>query len=95
MPGELSEDAGLDPVLRIGTPDEILREQLLAARMRDEVLIEKLELLGRDGLVVVPPHGVLGHCIADRELVLRRAAGIHAGIGAERAAYCQFRFAGA
>ena len=44
MPGELGEDARLYPVFRIGAAIEILREQLLAARMRDEIVVQQLEV---------------------------------------------------
>ena len=44
MPGKLGEDAGFYPVFRIGAAVEILREQRLAARMRDEIVVEQLEV---------------------------------------------------
>ena len=86
VPGELGEDAGLDPVLRIGAAVEVLREQRLALRMREEVLIQSLELLFALLAVAVPPDGVFGQRIDDRMLVLGRAAGVMTGLGAERAA---------
>ena len=39
VPGVFGEDARLDPVLRIGAAVEVLREQRLALRMRQEVLV--------------------------------------------------------
>ncbi len=44
MPGELGEDPCLDPVFRIGAAIEVLREQLPAARMGNEVVVEQLEV---------------------------------------------------
>ena len=44
MPGQLGEDAGFYPVFRVGAAVEILREQRLAARMRDEIVVEQLEV---------------------------------------------------
>ena len=44
MPGKLGEDAGFYPVFRVGAAIEILREQRLAARMRDEIVVEQLEV---------------------------------------------------
>src|SRR5262249_37407642 len=65
---------------------EVLGVQRLAARMRDKVFIKELEVGLAELAVAVPPHGVLGGCVDDRMLVLRRAAGVHAGFGADRAA---------
>ena len=92
VPGELRIDARLDPVLRIGAAVEVLREQGLALRMRNEVLKEGFEL--RLGLfaVAVPPDGVLCQRIDNRVLVLGRATGVMAGLGAERAAVDQRGF---
>ena len=41
MPGQLGEDPRFYPVFRIGAAVEVLREQLLAAGMRDEVVIQQ------------------------------------------------------
>ena len=87
VPGKLGEDARLDPVVRIGAAIEILREQLLAARMRDEVFIQALEIGRRDLAVAFPPDRALGEIIDDGVLVLGRAAGMDAGLRAERAAF--------
>ena len=86
MPGELGEDAGLDPVFRIGAAIEVLGEQRLAARVRDEILVQQIEIRLRELAVAVPPHGVLGERVDDGVLVLGRAAGVDAGLRAERAA---------
>ncbi len=86
MPGQLGEDPRFDPVFRIGAAVEILREQLLAARMRDEVVVEQLEVRLAELAVAVPPDRALGQRIDDGMLVLGAAAGMDAGLGAERAA---------
>ena len=86
MPGQLGEDPRFYPVFRIGAAVEVLREQLLAARMRDEVVIQQLEIGLAELAVAVPPDGVLGERIDDRVLVLGAASGMGAGLGAERAA---------
>ena len=44
MPGKLGEDPRFYPVFRIGAAVEVLREQLLAARMGDEIVVEQLEI---------------------------------------------------
>src|SRR5437588_7680243 len=84
MPGELGEDAGPDPVIRIGAAVEVLGKQRLASGMGNEVIIERLELLGRDLAVSLPPHGFFGERIADCVLVLGTAAGMGAGLRTQR-----------
>ena len=93
MPGELGEDARFYLVFRIGAAVEVLGIQCLAARMRDEVLIEQLEIGLGELPVAVPPHGILGQRIDDGVLVLGRAAGMHAGLRAQRAAVDDMAFA--
>jgi hypothetical protein len=85
VPGEFGEDACLDPVGRIGAAVEILREQPLAFGVLEEVLVERLELFGRDRLVAGPPHLRVGGHIANRKLVLGAAAREFTGVGAQRA----------
>ena len=92
MPGEFGVDACLDAECRIGAAVEVLREQRHAFGMLLEVGIDRLELLGGDRVVAVPPHVLVGDGVADGELVLRAAAGEFAGIGAERAVGGQHRF---
>jgi len=54
--------------------------------MRDHVVVKDFEVgLGKLA-VAVPPYGVLGQRIDDGVLVLRAAAGMHAGLGAKGAA---------
>src|SRR3954447_19830710 len=86
MPGELGEDPHLDAIFRIGAAIEVLREQLHAAGMGEEVLVERLELLLCLFAVALPPDRVLGRGVDNGVLVLRRAAGVMARLGAERAA---------
>ena len=86
VPGQFGEDPRPDPVFRIGAAVEVLREQFLAARMRDEVLIEQVEVRPGELAVAIPPDGILGQRIDDGVLVLRRAAGVHAGLRADRTA---------
>ncbi len=83
VPGELGEHARLDPVGRVGAAIEVLREQLPAFGVLEEVLVERLELLCGDRLVAGPPHLLVGGGVAYRELVLRAAPGELARVGAE------------
>ncbi len=89
MPGELGENAGLDPVGGIGAAIEVLREQLAAARMRDQIVVEALEIGLRDLAVAFPPDRAFGQVVDHRVLVLGRAAGMDPGLRAERAAFHQ------
>ena len=92
VPGQLGEDARLDAVLRIGAAIEVLREKLLALGVIEEVVEQNVELLGRELAVLLPPDGLLGLRVADDEFVLRRTAGVDAGLGAERAAFNDMAF---
>ena len=93
MPGELGEDAGLDAVFRIGAAVEILGEELLALGVGEEILVQQVELRRRQLAVLVPPDRLLGVLVADDELVLGGAAGVDAGLGAQRAAFDDLRLA--
>ena len=86
VPSELGEDAHLDAVFRIGAAIEVLREQLLALGVLLDVGQQRVEVLLRHLAVAVPPHRILGERVDDGVLVLRRAAGVMAGLGAQRAA---------
>ncbi len=86
VPGVFGEDADLDAVGVIGAAIEVLREQLLAFAVVDEVGQERVEVLARHLAIAVPPHRVPGEVVDDRVLVLRAAAGVMAGLRAERAA---------
>src|SRR5215468_8825303 len=93
MPGQLGEYPRFYPVFRIGAAIEILREQLLSARMRDEVVIKELEVRLREPAVAVPPHRILGERIDDGVLVLGAAAGMDPGFRTQRAPFDDGRFA--
>src|SRR6516162_2334203 len=60
--------------------------------MRDHVVIEQLEIGLAELAIAVPPYAVLGQRIDDDMLVLRAAAGMHAGLRAKRAALHQRAF---
>src|SRR5205814_762005 len=60
----------------------------------DEILIQQLELRGGDLAVAVPPHRLFGQRIDDRVLILRRPAGVDAGLRADRAALHEGGLAG-
>src|SRR5262249_39617530 len=83
----LGIDPGLDPVFRIGPAIEVLGKQLLAPRVRDEILQQQVELGGVELDVLVPPHRLLGRAVTDDELVLGRAAGMYAGLRRQRPAW--------
>src|SRR5262249_54233798 len=85
-PGELGVDAGLDAVFGVGAAVEVLSVELLALGVLEEVLVEQVELGRRELAVLGPPDGLLGLLVADHELVLRAAARVDAGLGAERSA---------
>ena len=86
VPGELRIDARLDAIFRIGAAVEVLREQRLAFGVSNEVVEQKLEFLGRQPAVLFPPDGLFRLRVDHDELVLGAAPGVHAGLGAERAA---------
>ena len=86
VPGTLGEHPRFDPVVRVGAAIEVLRVKRLAARVRDEVVVEPLEVFRRDLTVAVPPDRVLGQRINDRVLVLRGSPGMGSRFRAERTA---------
>ena len=85
MPGEFGDDARGQLQFRIGTADQILHIEVLVRGMGAEIGEQCFELDRRDRLVVVPPDFSLGGAVAHDELVLRRAAGVLAGFGDQRA----------
>ena len=93
VPGEFGIDARFYPVFRIGAAIEVLREQCLAARMRDHIVVEQFEIGLAELAVAVPPDGVFGQRIDDGVLVLGASPSMHAGFGAKRAALDQRAFA--
>src|SRR5207253_10845998 len=52
--------------------------------VRDEILEQQVELVGGELAVLLPPDRLLGAGVADDELVLGAAAGMDAGLGAQR-----------
>jgi len=76
VPGILREDAHADAVLRVGAAVQVLHEEIAFSRLGQEVGVQHRKLRLAQRLIVVPPDLVLGRGIADRELVLRRAAGV-------------------
>ena len=94
VPCEFGEHARLDAVFRIGAAIKVLREKLLALGVREEVIEQDIELHRRELAVLLPPDRLLGAGVADNELVFRRTAGVHAGLGAERAAFDHVAFLG-
>ena len=63
---------------------EVLGEQRLALGVGDEIGEQGVEMLAPHRIVVVPPDDALGLGVADDELVLRAASGMHAGVGDQR-----------
>ena len=76
MPGVFGEDARPDAEGRVGAAIEILGEQRLALGVGEEVGEQRVEMLDRHRIVVVPPDDRIGVGVADDELVLRAAAGM-------------------
>jgi hypothetical protein len=85
MPGEFGEDARFYPVFRVGAAIEILREELLAFRVFDKVVVENLEVLLRELAVALPPHALFSEGVDNGVLVLGAASGVNTGLGAQRA----------
>ena len=87
-------DADRDPVARIGAGERVDDvERRLAGEVLGDLLAEPLERVLGELLVPVPPDPALGARLADDELVLRRAAGVPAGVDDERAALADARLA--
>jgi hypothetical protein len=93
VPGQFGVDAYLDPVILVGAAIEVLREQGLAAAMREKVGVEIVEIIFRHFAIAVPPHAVAREIIDNGVLVLGRAAGVMSGLRAERAAGNNLRLA--
>ena len=85
MPGLLGDDPDWQAVPGIGAADEILHEKVTIPGVGDEVGVKSLECRRLHCAVVAPPDGRGGGVVTDNELVLRRAAGVLAGRGDERA----------
>ena len=86
----VGDDADGDPVLRVGAGERVDDVEVALAEVRGDLLAQPVELLLGDlGVDVAPPDPVLRARLADDELVLRRAAGVLAGVDRERAALGQ------
>ncbi len=80
-------------VLGIGAAIQVLDKQLFAFEMVEHPLVERVELIGREGLIGgAPRDSVLGDGVLDGELIFGRAAGAFAGGGNQRTARRQLRF---
>lgn len=93
MPGKFGDDACRQRIFLIGAADKILHVKRLAGGMGQHVLAQQLEILRRQRLIVIPPDGVLGGGITNDELILRRAARMLTGDGAQRTIDGQFSLA--
>src|SRR5581483_2606793 len=83
VPGELGDDTDRQPVARIGPDVAVQREDVLAAQILPDSSEERVEARRVDLLVVGPVDVRLAARLPHEELVLRRAAGVLAGVGAE------------
>lgn len=92
MPGERSEDARLQTDLRIRTGPKVLDMESLAGRMGNEVVMQERKLRRCHLPAVFSPHSLLCKVVADDIFVLRAAARVHAGFGAEGTAGREFGF---
>jgi hypothetical protein len=82
VPGKLGIDPRLDAVLGVGAAIEVLRVELFALGMGEEIVEQEVELGRRQLAVLLPPDRLLGVLVGHHELVLRAAAGMHPGLGA-------------
>jgi len=81
------DDADGDPLLRVGAGEGVDDVEAAVADVRHDLLAQSFEVLLRDLRIdLAPPDPVLGARLADEELVLGRAAGMHACVYGERAA---------
>src|SRR5438477_7445402 len=54
--------------------------------MGDHIVVKQLKIFGGELAIAVPPNAILGQRVGNGEFVLRAAAGMDAGLGAEGAA---------
>ncbi len=92
MPGVFGEHARAQTQPWIRASAKILGEQGLAFGVSDEVGEKGVEMLDRHRVVVVPPDKPFGGRVADHELVLGAASGMHARVGDKRAMRGDLRF---
>ena len=70
----------------IGTGEKVLHVQLARFGMPSQIGQKHIELRRGHRLIVVPPHRLFGHRIANNELVLDGATGVDARIDDQGAA---------
>ena len=92
VPGIFGEDARPDAEGRVGAAAKVLGEQRLALGVGEKISEQRVEMLRRHRIVVVPPDDWIGVGVADHELVFRTAAGVNAGVGDERSVGGNVRF---
>ena len=81
------DDADGDPLLRVCAGEGVDDVEVAVADVRHDLLAQSFEMLLRDLRVdLAPPDAVLRARLSDEELVLGRAAGVHACVHGERAA---------
>ena len=85
MPRVFGKDARLYAQRRVRAAVQVLGEQRLVFGVGEEVGEQQIEMLDRHRVVVVPPDDRIGLGVADDEFVFRAAAGVHAGVGDQRA----------
>jgi hypothetical protein len=95
VPSVFGEHPGAHAIIRVGAAVEVLREEVHALRVGEEIGEEGLELLRRHGAVVLPPDRLLGVGVAHDELILGRTAGMHTRVGEEGAAVRELGLAAA
>src|SRR5262249_5865758 len=86
MPGELGKDASFDLIFRIGATVEILSKKFLAFGVLEKIGKQVVEILFRHFPIPVPPHRIPGEIVDNGMFVLGAAAGVMAGLRAERTA---------
>ena len=88
VPRALGDDADGDPVRGVGAREGVDDVDVARAETLGDLVAQPLEGVLRDvGVDVAPPDPILGARLADDELVLRRAAGVDAGVHDQRAAF--------
>ena len=87
VPGQFVDHAHVNAVPRLRSAVEILDEQFILTRQRrEEIGLERLEMLGRHRLVgFAPPDTGFGFRVANGEFVLRRTAGMRPCFNDQRA----------
>ncbi len=86
VPRIFRDDACAHTVIGVGAAVEVLREEFAVLRVGNEIVEQRVEVRALHGLVEIPSHRRVGGCVADDELVLRRAPGVRASGDGKRAA---------